>query len=488
MINRAGNSITYTLIPRYMNRKVKIVVGLAVFFLVLANVLQVGWLYTNYQETNKQYEQSINSAFGQACLYYQLNRRQNTDSGSSPLYVISSNELPGYKVSKTGTGTKIEFSSKNLRLDSIGPGLGRSQLLQIKDRNHPFNHTLLDSLFRNSLLKKGIITDYLLDTVRTPQVKRPINAAGKNELVASRAGPVQHYAAFPVVTSQMLLNNYDHLFVYASVKKQPGYILKQMLWVIVANLLIFIIVNTALLYIIKTIRQQKKLAEIKNDFINNMTHELHTPIAIATAAIDSLLNHHNLQDTGRIRSYLEISRNELLHLDGVVEKIMAIALDEKTTVELHYEAVPVQTLLKTIISNHLLVATKQINFHLDDAAGDIVIHADKFHLANAVNNIIDNAVKYSMATVNISIRYFIKKDTLIIEITDDGIGIPQQYREDIFHPFFRVPQGNLHAVKGFGLGLSYVKKMIGKHNGFIDVKSELHKGTSFTLSIPVNHG
>jgi two-component system, OmpR family, phosphate regulon sensor histidine kinase PhoR len=142
--------------------------------------------------------------------------------------------------------------------------------------------------------------------------------------------------------------------------------------------------------------------------------------------------------------------------------------------------------MSVIANNHLLVSAKPVRFHFTPADAGLEIEADRLHLANALNNIIDNAIKYSHSSVDIRISYFVQNNKLQIKIEDNGTGIAKEYRSEIFNDFFRVPQGNIHDIKGFGLGLSYVKKVLEKHNGSVKVESELNKGSIFTIILPFN--
>lgn len=223
---------------------------------------------------------------------------------------------------------------------------------------------------------------------------------------------------------------------------------------------------------------------VKNDFISNMTHELKTPIATVSAAIEALKHFHGMEDKTKSLSYLDISQQELKRLNDLVEKVLNISVEESEALVLNKEDFNLIEVINEIITRQKIKGGKEIHIDFHHEIPNAVIHADKLHLSNAINNLIDNAIKYSGKKVTIIINLQRKNDSFLLSIKDDGTGIPRHYQQLIFDKFFRVPTGDLHNVKGFGLGLSYVKQVIEKHNGTIDVDSEPGKGTTFFIEIP----
>jgi signal transduction histidine kinase len=235
---------------------------------------------------------------------------------------------------------------------------------------------------------------------------------------------------------------------------------------------------------LRTILKQKRLSEVKNDFINNMTHELKTPIATVSAAVEALQNFNALSDQRKTQTYLDISKNELQRLSDLVEKVLHIAAEEKEDVELFREETDLNEIIDNILSNHQLKANKLIQVRYDNNLAGKSVLIDKVHLGNAINNLVDNAIKYSKEPVQLYIQTSLENGILKIKVKDNGIGIPRVYHHNIFDKFFRVPTGDLHNVKGFGLGLSYVQKIVTMHGGSIHVHSEPDKGSEFTIIIP----
>ena len=255
-------------------------------------------------------------------------------------------------------------------------------------------------------------------------------------------------------------------------------VLKQMTGILVASVLILVVLVAVFLYLIHVIRTQKSLDEMKSDFTNNMTHELKTPISVAYAANDALLNFPDEDSPEQRRKYLEISQSQLEHLSGLVEQILSMSMERRKGLVLHRDDINLAALVDDIIEKHRMKAEKDVAFTVD-IPSDFTVNADRMHLSNILNNLIDNAVKYSGEKVAIHIA----ADGNSLTVSDNGIGISPSDLKHIFEKFYRAHTGNLHDVKGYGLGLYYVHSIVEKHGWSITVQSELGKGTSFTLSL-----
>ncbi len=225
---------------------------------------------------------------------------------------------------------------------------------------------------------------------------------------------------------------------------------------------------------------------MKDDFINNMTHELKTPIAIISAAVEGMQNFNALQDKEKTIRYLETSRKELNRLNDLVTKVLHMASYEKKDIQLSLEKIEMDELMTDIIESFKNHSDKALNITYKNASSVKYLEADPVHFRNAVSNLVDNAIKYSGDQVDISINCYADGKYVKISIIDKGIGIPSSQLNQIFEKFHRVPTGNIHNVKGTGLGLSYVKYIIEKHGGTVSVKSELNKGSEFIISVPSN--
>lgn len=236
------------------------------------------------------------------------------------------------------------------------------------------------------------------------------------------------------------------------------------------------------------ILKQKRLSEVKTDFINNMTHELKTPISTISLSSEMILRTDCATNPEKIQKYAGIIFKENKRLENQVERVLNVAKLDKEEVVLKKESVNIHELLEEVKDNFEFNQNeKGGTIHLQLLAQKYEINADPVHIANVLFNLIDNAIKYCVVTpaIQISTRNE-KRGMLTIEIEDNGIGMKREDVKMIFDKFFRVPTGNLHNVKGFGLGLYYVKMIVDQHKGTISVKSTVGKGTTFTLSLPVD--
>ena len=289
------------------------------------------------------------------------------------------------------------------------------------------------------------------------------------------------------VSYQYAFSSSEHDVYRLTTEPLGGLVLRQMAGILTTSLVILLILSFSFWYLIRTILRQKTLEEMKSDFTNNITHELKTPIAVAYAATDALLNFHQADDPSKRERYLRICQEQLSRLGGLVEQILSMSMERRKAFRLHLEEVRLADLLPSLIELHKLKAGKPVHVTLDIVLEDLTITADRTHLANIVSNLLDNAVKYSRDRSDITIRCRRTeadgRTWTEITVADHGIGIARDRLPHIFDKFYRVPTGNLHEVKGYGLGLFYVKTMVEKHGGTVEVKSELGKGSEFTVRI-----
>jgi len=260
-------------------------------------------------------------------------------------------------------------------------------------------------------------------------------------------------------------------------------VLKQMTGILLTSFVIFLILGFSFWFLIRTLLKQKTLDEMKSDFTNNITHELKTPIAVAYAANDALLNFNQAEEKSKRDQYLRISQEQLQRLSGLVEQILSMSMERRKTFRLHPEEINLKELITPLIEQHQLKADKPVHISLKIEPETLSIVADRTHFSNIVSNLIDNAVKYSKEKAELSISCRQSGATVTISVADRGIGIPIDKQKHIFDKFYRVPTGNLHNIKGYGLGLFYVKSMVEKHGGTITVKSEPDKGSTFTITL-----
>jgi signal transduction histidine kinase len=335
------------------------------------------------------------------------------------------------------------------------------------------NIAKLDSAFKIELSNRQINTPYVLDT--SYMDVRGFERESFRDSLRKRSSRQ---------TPKMFVSPVSNLFVQATFESPLQFILQKMIWTLLSSLVLLALTTISFIYMLRTILKQKKLSEVKSDFINNMTHELKTPIATVSAAVEALQNFNALNDQRKTQTYLDISKNELQRLSDLVEKVLHIAAEEKEDIELFREETDLNEIIDNILSNHQLKANKLIQVRYDNNLGGKTVFVDKIHLSNAISNLVDNAIKYSRDQVQLYIQTSLENGILKIKVKDNGIGIPKAYQHSIFDKFFRVPTGDLHNVKGFGLGLSYVQKIVTMHGGTIQVQSEQDKGSEFTIIIP----
>jgi two-component system phosphate regulon sensor histidine kinase PhoR len=254
-------------------------------------------------------------------------------------------------------------------------------------------------------------------------------------------------------------------------------------------ILMLFIVSVVFLFFafaINIIVKQKRLSEIKTDFINNMTHELKTPISTIALSSDMLMRGDFSQEPEKLKRYASIIYKENKRLENQVERVLNVAKMDKDTLHLKKELFDMHDLIEEVKDNFEFNQTEhggQISIDLQ--ATDFSIQADPVHISNVVFNLLDNAIKYCEVVPSIAISTKNEKNGFVLEISDNGIGIRREDIKMIFDKFYRVPTGNLHNVKGFGLGLYYVKIIIEQHGGNIQVKSSVGKGTTFILWLPL---
>lgn len=356
------------------------------------------------------------------------------------------------------------------------------------DPNGPnkFFDVLLGSENPNDSLRLGAIDTAFKKALKTQGFDLPFDVSRTNKTEFVRTIKSDRMAPRPPRSPDVTLG-FLHPVTY---KLQLGntfpYILKQMSMQLLFAVFLLTVTILSFLMLYRNLVAQKKLAVIKNDFISNITHELKTPIATVSVAIEALKNFNAIEDPQRTKEYLDISQNELQRLSLLVDKVLKLSMFENKAIELKPELIDVKALAQEVASSMRLQLEKynaQLNI---EAEGDTTLRGDKLHLTSVIFNLLDNALKYSKA--NPSIRIELKGSGQEVELVmiDNGVGIAPEYRERIFEKFFRIPNGDTHNAKGYGLGLSYVAHVVHKHNGTITVESTPGIGSRFILKFPKN--
>ena len=367
----------------------------------------------------------------------------------------------------------IDGSNTSRHLDTSAINLFASKIF-VSIRNDTLNFTELASLVRTDFDKKNWAIDFGLlfrdtgcddalipcDTLRTFGMT---NAAGQLT--------VPSQSAFIPVGTELEI----HFSNVSSILLQRSMI------GMLLSLLLSVTVVGCLLYLFKTINQQKQLAEIKNDLISNITHEFKTPITTIGSALEGIENFSALDDPNKTKKYLGISNDQLTKLNLMVEKLLETASLDSDHLSLHIEEVNLKQLIEKLIEKYRL-SNENKEFKFNAKLQDVNISVDRFHFENAVGNLIDNATKYGGNVIEVTIHQN-DENSVRISVVDNGQGVPKDQRVKIFDKFYRVPTGNIHDVKGFGIGLYYAKNIVEKHGGKLELK-QFPSTTSFEITLP----
>jgi len=262
---------------------------------------------------------------------------------------------------------------------------------------------------------------------------------------------------------------------------ETAILLKSSFISIFLSLLLSICIISSLIYLLKTIYKQKQLAEIKNDLISNITHEFKTPIATIATALEAMKSFNALDDKIKSEKYIAMATNQVNKLDLMVEKILENATLNQEELSLKKEAIHINQLIETTIEKYQLI-TPEKTFNFKPSNKNPIVKLDKFHFENALGNIIDNAIKYGGNRITIEV--FSELNNTQILIKDNGNGIHKNQKDKVFEQFYRIPTGDTHNVKGFGIGLYYTKKIIEKHKGSINIIYDKNNTTLFKIELP----
>jgi len=350
-----------------------------------------------------------------------------------------------------------------------------------------FNKDEIRDIIRQALTK-NFLKDIPFEFAVTQNSITGDEAQSENfyKYYADSSNNIQHVILLQPSSGSNLENLIKDEFLVIIVPNQRTIVLKEITWFIIGAILFSIIITTAFFITIRSLLKQKKLSEIKSDFINNMTHEFKTPLATISLAVDALKNEKVTGDKEKTNYFTAVIKEENKRMNKQVETILQAALLDKQEIQLNLKKLSAHALIKSAINNIVLPVeekggTLQV---LLEAKNDIIL-ADEVHFINFVNNLLDNAVKYSKENPVIILTTSNASNNLKIKIEDNGIGMNKETLNRIFEKFYRAHTGNIHNVKGFGLGLNYVKTMIKAHRGTIKTESTLGKGSCFAVTIPL---
>ncbi len=338
------------------------------------------------------------------------------------------------------------------------------QMHEAMDPFVDFNLTIMDSIVTERLADRHIYPDFVAAEVIDSEANI---LRGNSHIRKNRSS----YDVF-----SLCFNPEAGMYYRVYMTPLTRHIMSEMSGVIITIFLLMIAFSLAFWYLFRTVSRLRTIEEMKDDFVSNMTHELKTPIAIAYSANDALLNYDTSNDPDKKTKYLTIANKQLKRLGELVENILAMSMERRKAMKLRPEDIPLREFVEEIAAAQRMRGDKNITINVN-VADNIIVEADRTHLANVLNNLIDNAIKYSDESVEISISC----DNNELSVRDNGIGIPSKSIPYLFNKFYRVPHGNRQDVRGYGIGLYYVKSILDKMGWDIKVNSVEGKGSIFTI-------
>ncbi|KPL12016.1 MAG: hypothetical protein AMS23_09810 [Bacteroides sp. SM1_62] len=443
----------------------------------------------------EQYNFDINASIGQDGKFDQslhFSQRSSPGQQQHKLTIIADDTVlqikqdPGIVFVDTGYGGNIHLYQPQIR-KKIEKKMAENRIFidRIMERmispDAPIEKRVdpdhLDQVIRRQFLNSGIDLDYEFAILR-----------GNMDFAYKSSGyyyddEMEHFgtALFP----NDFFSRTGYLSLYFP--RKTSFLLKSLGFMGISSIILTLVIILSFTVTIFIIFRQKRLSEIKNDFVSNMTHELKTPISTISLASQMLNDKTIPTESKNYDNISRILRDESKRLGYQVEKVLQMAIFDQGRIKLKKKKTDINELIHNVITNFTLqIEDKNGEIEEDYAADNAVIHVDSVHFTNMISNLVDNAIKYSVEKPAISVSTLNRNEKLIIRVKDNGIGIKKEDQRRIFEKFYRVPTGNVHNVKGFGLGLSYVKKIAEEHHGSVSLKSEPGKGTEFEISLPVN--
>jgi len=476
----------------------RISVGLMLVSIVLIAAFQFWWLRKSYREEEETLNIRTSFLFRETIHRLQVsklkldsNLKRKVASESDMVGMI--NVLKEKMRDTVGSKERIK-STVIVSMDKGRPPappmladtISAKAVYQFNDNGKFFNVLLTSDSLQDSLTVKEIQSEFhnalLAEDIKVPfSVDRKLHAPSlqRKKLIL----PLQK-----LETAEATIGFINPITYKLYLRDTTSYLLKKISPQIFFSVLLLGITVVSFLTLYRNLRSHQKLASIKNEFISNITHELKTPIATVSVAIEAMKNFNVLDDPKKTREYLEISQNELQRLSLLVDKVLKLSMFEKKEIELKIETVDLRLLVEEVAASMRLQLEKHKAQLAIQSEGDTTIQGDRLHFISVIFNLLDNALKYSKSNPSIEIDIRQEGEIAQIAVTDNGIGIPLEYKERIFEKFFRVPTGNTHNAKGYGLGLSYVAHVVSKHQGQIAVESQPGIGSRFIIKLPRLHG
>lgn len=337
------------------------------------------------------------------------------------------------------------------------------QFHAIMDKYIPYDMAVMDSVLYNQLSNRFIYPDFIC-----------VEVVNSNDSVI--CGNPKFNEESGLDSFSFNINPDEGIYYKAYMTPLTRHILSKMFGIIITVFLLMVAFSLAFWYLFRTVSRLRTIEEMKDDFVSNMTHELKTPIAIAYSANDALLNYDTTNDPDKKTKYLTIANKQLKRLGELVENILAMSMERRKTMKLRPEDIQLREFVEEIAAAQRMRGDKDITINVN-IPENTTIEADRAHLANVLNNLIDNAIRYSRDSVEITVT----GNSHDLSVRDNGIGIPSKSIPYLFNKFYRVPHGNRQDVRGYGIGLYYVKSILDKMGWDIEAKSTEGEGSVFTI-------
>lgn len=397
--------------------------------------------------------------------------------GNKNINILLNGKKATIKIPSPPKGSRTYQVKTNMQKDSAGDALSKlvnKMVTEITGMDvEDENPDSLKKLIKRTLENKGLFIPF--------EFSKQKQEGLKTQVLSHSAGYNEKLPAYKTDLSANKIFN-THEFLLLQFPSQNNFIMAGIKSSLILSFVFSLVIISAFYYTLRLILKQKKISEIRNDFVNNMTHELKTPIATISLALDAIKNPYIKNDEEKFTEYNRILKEENQKLNKHVERVLQMALLEKGELPLYKKQINLVNLLNQVIADYKLQIEEQhATVEFLPSSENVVMTADEQHLQTVFSNLLDNALKYAHSECRILIQLQADANGIKITFKDNGIGIDKEHRDKIFDKFYRAQGGNLHEVKGFGLGLSYVKSIVEAHGGTIELHSEKGKGTEFVL-------
>ena len=465
---------------------------------------QIYWLKDNYLREYLWLRITMTSSFQETVRDMELGKLQQdssikTDTLERTVRMVMANEAGSEKKIRIKTINSTEVITTLNNIKKTGPDSVQSNIANVLIRtgNDSINTDTQAAKFSEKFsLKRRVFgfvagVDSLKDSLKVADITKAYRATlAKEKLPVPFTVEKVDEDSLPDEPSLSIITvGFTKPVTYRlNIGDNKTYLFKKLTKPILFSIFLVGIVALSFWLVYKTILKQQRLAIIKNEFISNITHELKTPIATVGVAIEALQKFNAMDDPQKTKEYLDISSNELQRLGLLVDKVLRLSMLEKKEIELKFEETDIKQVVEEVTASMKLQFEKANATVSINHTGNTVLEADRLHLLSVVYNLLDNAIKYASEKPAISIGIKELENQIQLTVKDNGIGIPAEYKDKVFEKFFRVPAGDTHNAKGYGLGLSYVQHIIQQHHGSIEVNSEEGKGSQFIIKLPKQHG